>query len=222
MVAINELHGGSQWAAFLLENAKYWKGGKIGQLRMEVRFNSEISLCDHQTEVQKALHQEIVSRCDNLNEARKALCLQAYFNPCEVVDPKTVPEGYQMEGEGRNFKLTWNLKDFSPAQDLRIHYIPDYLFWNRKISKDYIWDVEEGKKRDPLSCEELRILRNSYYSLFGYPFKSEDLKAHFAKQPWYKENTEFDIKKLPRSEQQWLNEQIKPVQAQEKAKKCKK
>ncbi|AEE16700.1 YARHG domain-containing protein [Treponema brennaborense] len=36
-----------------------------------------------------------------------------------------------------------------------------------------------------LSKAELRLLRNTVFALYGYTFKSEDLKNHFDKQVWY-------------------------------------
>ena len=72
------------------------------------------------------------------------------------------------------------------------------------------------------SCEELRLLRNGYYAVLGYPFKSADLKAHFGKLSWYKENPQFDTKKLPKTQQEWLAEMVRPIAAAEKAQGCKK
>ena len=37
-----------------------------------------------------------------------------------------------------------------------------------------------------LSKEELRIIRNEIYARHGYIFKTDDMKAHFSKQSWYK------------------------------------
>ena len=37
-----------------------------------------------------------------------------------------------------------------------------------------------------LSKEELRIIRNEIYARHGYIFKTDDMKAYFSKQSWYK------------------------------------
>lgn len=54
---------------------------------------------------------------------------------------------------------------------------------------DYNWLAKRWLDESDLSGyskSELRILRNSIYARYGYKFKSEDLKKHFAKFPWYK------------------------------------
>ncbi len=36
-----------------------------------------------------------------------------------------------------------------------------------------------------MSREELRVLRNTIYALYGYEFKDEGLREYFEKQVWY-------------------------------------
>lgn len=56
-----------------------------------------------------------------------------------------------------------------------------------------------------MTKEELRIARNTIYAKYGRVFKSADLKAHFAKQPWYKENPRFKESDLKEGDQRIVN-----------------
>lgn len=77
------------------------------------------------------------------------------------------------------------------------------------------------------SCtpDEVRVLRNEVFARHGYVFKSEDLVAHFAKQPWYHADPSFDsgslrgfeqvnvdfLKKTEdawRTSERWLNQRV--------------
>ena len=70
------------------------------------------------------------------------------------------------------------------------------------------------------SCEQLRLNRNAFYAWLGYPFKSADLKAHFSKKPWYKENPDFDINKLSKKNLEVLSKASKIIGALEKERDC--
>lgn len=36
-----------------------------------------------------------------------------------------------------------------------------------------------------MSREELRLLRNQFFAVYGYPFEAEDLREYFESKPWY-------------------------------------
>ena len=42
-----------------------------------------------------------------------------------------------------------------------------------------------------LSNDQLRLLRNAFYAIHGYDFKSQDLKEYFSGFSWYKPNPNF-------------------------------
>ena len=42
-----------------------------------------------------------------------------------------------------------------------------------------------------LSNDQLRLLRNAFYAIHGYDFKSQDLKEYFSGFNWYKPNPNF-------------------------------
>ncbi len=55
----------------------------------------------------------------------------------------------------------------------------------------------------------LRVLKNTIYARHGHSFKSEDLRAHFAAQPWYKERPGYQVPlQALRMEEKWLIESL--------------
>ena len=44
---------------------------------------------------------------------------------------------------------------------------------------------------DVPSCKAYDIMRNSIFARYGYRFKSESWKAHFASVPWYQPRNDF-------------------------------
>jgi len=60
---------------------------------------------------------------------------------------------------------------------------------NNERAGDY-WCVSTDSLKDDdlelISPSELRLMRNEIFARYGYAFKSEDLKKHFAKHNWYK------------------------------------
>ena len=51
-----------------------------------------------------------------------------------------------------------------------------------------------------LNPKELRIIRNSIFAKYGRAFKSDDLRAYFENQPWYKVNDNFSTDLLSESD----------------------
>lgn len=41
-----------------------------------------------------------------------------------------------------------------------------------------------------LSKNDMQLIRNEFYAVYGRAFKNKDLKAYFENQPWYRESTE--------------------------------
>lgn len=52
----------------------------------------------------------------------------------------------------------------------------------------------------PLGKVELRLRRNEIYARLGMPFKDPELKAHFAKMPWYKPSASFSFDQVPEAD----------------------
>lgn len=60
---------------------------------------------------------------------------------------------------------------------------------NNERAGDYWCVSTDSLKDDDLELippSELRLMRNEIFARYGYAFKSEDLKKHFAKHSWYK------------------------------------
>ncbi len=51
------------------------------------------------------------------------------------------------------------------------------LYYNHRIEREDLWER---------SVEELRLMRNTIYARAGREFTDPDLRAYFAKQPWYR------------------------------------
>lgn len=185
---------------YILMTGKNWKGGKIGRSLIEVRFIEDVVLCH---DARSASDGEPVGE----------------WSPCEdPVEPDS-PPGYRLEGKGRNLKVIWDLKDFTPEEDLDLNFTHRYAYLEKRLLKweDLDPDTESNKK---LSCNDLRIIRNTYYAILGYPFKNAELKAHFGKQPWYKPNPEFDLKKMPARQRDWLKSKLGDVRDIQKRRGC--
>ena len=60
-------------------------------------------------------------------------------------------------------------------------------FKDRNLSQELI----ERKELFFLSNEQLRLLRNTFYAIHGYHFKSQDLRNYFTQYRWYKTNPNF-------------------------------
>ncbi len=126
------------------------------------------------------------------------------------------PKGVRMEQEGKFRKFVWDLKDFAPDEDLHCSFFPAQwalIYWKQ---------MEKDDPFENYDCEDLRLMRNAYYAWYGYPFQSPDLKAHFSKMFWYKENPNFDIKNLSKVSQDLLMTSSKIIRAREQKKGCRK
>ena len=42
--------------------------------------------------------------------------------------------------------------------------------------------------------EELRLLRNQFYAVYGYPFGAEDLREYFESRPWYERKATYEVR----------------------------
>ncbi len=132
------------------------------------------------------------------------------------------PKGARVVTDGKFRKAVWDLKDFVPDADSDLYFgfylLKDWLSWQLERELGVIPLSAVGEK----SCEQLRILRNSVYAWYGYPFKSADLKAYFSKKSWYTEDPKFDIKKLSPMAQRYISEFTKELLEDEKANGCRK
>lgn len=63
---------------------------------------------------------------------------------------------------------------------------PVELYWADPSKGRWDWLSEDFNTRRSFSKPTLRLMRNSILAKHGYEFQSEDLKAYFAAQPWYK------------------------------------
>ncbi len=133
---------------------------------------------------------------------------------------QVLPKGAKIEADGQFKKVVWDLKDFTPETDLFFHFRP--VTGLLQFARTYLSNEEFFESRvDDQSCKSLRQGRNAYYAWFGYPFKSADLKAYFGKQWWYKEDPNFDIKKLPAAQQELIGLFAKYYKQLEKKNGCK-
>lgn len=63
---------------------------------------------------------------------------------------------------------------------------PVDLYWADPTKGRWDWLSEDFNTWLYFSKPTLRLMRNSILAKYGYEFQSEDLKAYFAAQPWYK------------------------------------
>ena len=136
------------------------------------------------------------------------------------MEDSVLPKATRVEADGQFKKVVWDLKNFTPETDLYFQFYPagDYLKSLEMIEDSELFERAHGEE----SCDKLRLNRNTYYAWYGYPFKTADLKAYFGKQWWYKEDPNFDVKKLSTTQQQILAKTSKFFKAIEVKKGCRK
>ena len=137
-------------------------------------------------------------------------------------DPDSVqPKGARIESDGQYKKIVWDLKDFTPKTDLYVNF---YSISSMIGGAGYFAMADEIAEHmySYHSCKDLRIARNNDYAWYGYPFKSADLKRHYKKQWWYKEDPDFDLSKLSKEAQEAIIRHAKMFSELEKKKRCRK
>ncbi len=123
----------------------------------------------------------------------------------------TKPEGSRIKGTGKDKKVVWDLKDFTPKDDVALCIYTDDSY--RSVLRRLSLDAGELATIPP---DMLRILRNQIYATYGYVFKSADLKERFEKEWWYQPNPKFDPKMLSEDDLK----QIKAYKAEEQKRKA--
>ncbi len=132
-------------------------------------------------------------------------------NPKYSMGAEPKPGGYRIEGQGKDRKVIWDLKDFTPTEDVQLCLFtaPNY----RNLLTGYYLAQEEFEQ---MSLPDLRIARNRIYATYGYVFKSADLKALFEKEWWYQPNPKFDPKAMDQSDLEMVKK-IKAIEEKKKA-----
>ncbi len=92
--------------------------------------------------------------------------------------------------------LKWRLESVEPKHDLAVSFCePKKMMARMEAATDVVY-MEPGEV-GMWDAAQLRVMRNTIYAAYGYAFKSADLKAHFAKKPWYRPREDFDPAWLP-------------------------
>jgi hypothetical protein len=101
-------------------------------------------------------------------------------------------EGVPAPTKGQDGEWTvwsWRLTDVEPTFDLELHFErPDALDRAEALSAAC---GHEDAALAAMDAPALRLLRNTVYAAYGYGFRSDDLKAHFAAQPWYRPRADY-------------------------------
>ncbi len=129
--------------------------------------------------------------------------------------PLPTPGEWKLEGTGDNQKITWDLRNQSPKEDLSLCYLPleDYPAFRRQ------WGYPTREMLEQLPTEELRIRRNQYYARYGYAFHTPDMKKHFSAQPWYRPDSHYSVRDLPNGDMEQIK-LIKMIEAKRKHQKA--
>ena len=94
---------------------------------------------------------------------------------------------------------------------LYISHNGDTIYWN---NEDLMTKLIKQQDLFFLSNDQLRLLRNAFYAIHGYDFKSQDLKEYFSGFSWYKPNPNFSESDF--TEIEWKNiELIRQMENQE-------
>ncbi len=124
-----------------------------------------------------------------------------------AVDPDR-PKGATRADDAKGLHWRWDLRGFTPTEDLRVCLVSRHA-----LASQALYEYESRKPRDEMSVAELRLLRNFYFAMHGYAFRSRDLQEFFGKQPWYRPDPTFDAKRL----RPWEVKAVAEIKGLEKA-----
>lgn len=92
--------------------------------------------------------------------------------------------------------LVYKTQNFKPSTDLRIERISPYSQIQDFKDIYYRGMYSNPRELKDLSAEDLRLLRNSFFAVHSYLFKSKDLSDYFSLFDWYIPNQEIDSEEI--------------------------
>jgi len=172
---------------YILTTGAKWAGGKIGDLTVQIDLGQNKYFCVNDI-FGKNADWSIIGTGKVTNE------LKDYFRDSSKM-VRII-----------NGKLQINTRDFQPTKNIVFGIPREFDF---EISDYDISDLNEG-----ISKKDLRIMRNKIYALYGYEFKSPDLKDYFNQFEWYIPNPNIKMNDIDLSEKE--QEYIQKIRSKEK------
>jgi len=102
------------------------------------------------------------------------------------------PDGQRVDYGDEATRVTWDLKDFAPSEDLFVSFIS-----REALAQQFISNKIEYEDLETLSDADLRLYRNAIYAHYGYVFRDDALSEHFAKSWWYVPDEDFSPDDIP-------------------------
>jgi hypothetical protein len=133
-----------------------------------------------------------------------------YFQIPTLLQSNCILDYWYIEGEGKKNNMTSNRtnicikkgflvyqkKNFIPDNDLIIKLIFPFGLGHDYYNINYDEFIINDTKLNKMTLEELQILRNKFYALAGYKFKTPALFEYFSKFVWYWPLSKFSSEEL--------------------------
>ena len=119
----------------------------------------------------------------------------SYFEEGKNVDWKIIGIGKIGDANAKNLNqrrvkiksgfLYYKTTDFKPDFDLTISTVIPFTELKDYCDIYFRGNYNKPRELSDLSVSDLRLIRNSYYAIHGFKFKSAELNAYFNKFTWY-------------------------------------
>lgn len=142
------------------------------------------------------------------------LCSELLTDHPNPMAPK--PAGIKIFGKKQFRRYVWDLKRFSPTEDLRLclqtgrHYIQHRLVYQIEHYKD-----ADNTRLQNMSLAHLALLRNTIFAQYGRQFKNIRLQHYFDRQWWYVPNPHYSSQMLTKADKDAIA-LITKIEAQKK------
>lgn len=149
---------------YVLSTGTYWANNEIEDFKLEINMG-----CDAAFEVPAFLESD--GKLD-------------YWEIEGIGKRKTVNDKF-LNVYMKGGKLIYTKKNFIPDVELYIKYIYPLGYGNSIYDIDYDLYLIPEKELQKMSYEDLYILRNKFFALGGYKFKSNELYKYYDQFLWY-------------------------------------
>ncbi|WP_131782932.1 YARHG domain-containing protein [Legionella gresilensis] len=115
---------------------------------------------------------------------------------------KPKPKGMKILGKGKDRHYVWNLKNFSPDDDLSVCLQTGRNYIRYRVVYPLL---EENLTRlRTMNAEQLTLIKNTIYAQYGRQFENSKLQRYFNRQWWYEPNSGYSDKLLTVDDQKIL------------------
>lgn len=99
------------------------------------------------------------------------------------------PKGMKIIGQGKNRRYVWNLKKFSPKDDLSLCIQTGRNYIHYRVVYPLLQD--DLARIHSMNKKQLALIRNTIYAQYGRQFETPQLQTYFNRQWWYEPNPAY-------------------------------